>query len=161
MQKVGHKLNGRRKEEDRRRIDGVTYTGIEKRVHTDRRLGVDQRCYPRFRCKGMVLIKMGSAMNENTGQLVDISRGGLSVRMQICSGMPSDYQKLDLQAPKEKFSIAQIPYRTVSGTGLVGTALGSSVIVQRFGLAFQELNPGLGAKLDNFLENCTYGGECM
>lgn len=158
MQPSNRMSRERRKKRDRRKSQDSSYSGIERRTRTDRRYNNDQRRHTRYRGRCTILVEMGSIFNEkNTGRLVDISRGGLAIRMPVSCGLPTDYQHLNLCVSEDKFRIDQIPYHTVSGLDTTCTDPGLPVIVQRYGLAFTSMNKATADQLDYFLANYTYG----
>ena len=154
---VAGKVVGRRAGEDRRTHRRQRYKGLEKRRSDERRTSRDKRKYRRFRVKDLTFVKLWSEADEDIGQLLDISEGGLSLRYFVNVEKSGDYSELGIFLSGDDFTIDRIPFKTVSNTMLVNKSPFSPIILRRYGIKFEELTPEQVHKLDLFLDKYTLG----
>jgi len=152
---------GRRSGVDRRAFPAPTYSGLERRINGERRIGTRKRGNPRFRAKDLTFVKLQSESDEDLGQLLDISKGGLSLRQFVNEEKSQDFSELDIFSSGSDFNIAGIPFRTVSNTVLTNYSPFSTTVFRRYGLQFENLTSAQAVKLDHFLLNHTLGSECL
>ena len=150
-------LEGRRLGLDRRVADHPIYKGIEKRINGDRRKGTRKRTHPRFRAKDLTFVKLNSESKKDVGQLLDISKAGLSLRYFIDGKKSQNYSSLGIFMSGGDFMIDQIPFRIVTDTELNSNPPFSTIILRRYAVQFENLTPEKRAKLDYFLLNHTLG----
>ena len=98
--------------------DGMIFTETDRRIHQDRRSGIERRKHKRFQVKDFTFIKFRSESDEDVGQLLDISKEGLSLRYFVNTEKPKSFYKLDIVLSGGDFIIAGIPFRTISNTEL-------------------------------------------
>ena len=152
-----HKVAGRRSGSDRRMFPDSKYRGVERRVSGDRRETARKRAHTRFQAKDLTFVKLCSKSDVDIGQMLDISRGGLSLRYFIDSEKTQDYSKSGIFLSGGDFIIDQIPFRTVSDTILNSSPPFSIITLRRFSVQFEKIPPDQMAKLDYFLLNHTLG----
>jgi hypothetical protein len=150
-------LGGRRLCSDRRASAGSNYRGIERRINGDRRKGTRKRGQTRFRAKDLTFVKLCSESDVDIGQMLDISKEGLSLLYIIDGEKSQNYSSLGVFLSGGDFIIDQIPFRTVSDTILTYEFLFSTIILSRYAVQFEKLTPEQTAKLDYFMLNHTLG----
>ena len=155
--KENSNLGGRRSGQDRRLSADPNYKGIERRISGDRRLATRRRMYKRFRAKDLTFVKLNSEYEEDIGQLLDISKGGLSVRYFKDEERSRNYTDLGIFMSGGHFAVDWIPFRGVSDTVLKNNSLFSTIVLRRYAVQFENLTPDQAAKLDYFLLNHTLG----
>jgi len=142
---------------DRRMADNPFYKGIERRINGDRRKGTRQRTHPRFRAKVLTFVKLNSENKKDVGQLLDISKAGLSLRYFIDGDKSQNYSSLGIFLSGGDFNIDQIPFRIVTDTALNSNQPFSTIILRRYAVQFEKLTPEQTARLNYFLINHTLG----
>lgn len=142
---------GRRLSFDRRVLADHDYKGIERRIKGERRKETLKRKYERYRAKDLTFVKLMSKSDVDIGQLLDISKGGLSLRYFINAEKSHDYSELGIFMSGDNFKIDHIPFRIVSDTILSSIPTFSKIILRRYGVQFENLTPKQAAKLDHFL----------
>jgi len=152
-----YKVSGRRACSDRRTYNVSEYIDCKRRRAVDRRTNKDQRKSRRFKVKDLTFVKLGSETDEDIGQLMDISKGGLSLRYFVNIEKTEDYSELGIFLSGNNFTIDRIPFRTISDTQVVNKSPFSPIILRRYGIKFEALTPDQINKLDYFLKNCTLG----
>lgn len=150
-------VSGRRAGSDRRVFADPKYKGIERRIAGDRRKMVRAREHSRFRAKDLTFVKLCSESNVDIGQMLDISRGGLSLKYFVDSEKSKDYSRLGIFLSGGDFILDQISFRTVSDTVINSSPPFSMITLRRFGVQFENMQPDQVAKLDYFLLNYTLG----
>jgi len=155
--KENSNLGGRRSSQDRRVSADPNYKGIEKRISGDRRLGTHRRIYKRFQAKDLTFVKLNAEYEEDLGQLLDISKGGLSLRYFKDEEKSRSYSDLGIFMSSGDFAVDWIPFKGVSDTVLKNNSLFSTIVLRRFAVQFENLTPDQAAKLDYFLLNHTLG----
>ena len=148
-------LEGRRLGLDRRVFANPNYNGLDKRVSGDRRKGTRKRKNQRFRAKDLTFVKLNSENKEEMGELLDISKGGLSLRYFVKEEKPQDYSDLGLFSSGGNLIIDEVPFRTVVDTELVNNIPFSTITFRRYGVQFENLTSEHTAELDHFIENHT------
>lgn len=146
---------GRRSGEDRRVMFDPNYRGAERRI-ADRRTGADSRRYNRYRVKDHVYVNLRSESGEEVGQLMDISRGGLSLQFLITDENQKTYTDLGILASMD-LAKERIPFRTVAVEEVVNHIPLSVTRMLRLSLEFQNLTPEQISKIDFFIKNYTCG----
>jgi len=152
-----NKVSGRRSGSDRRMYPDSKHRGVERRVAEDRRKKTRKRTHIRFQAKDLTFVKLCSKSDVDIGQMLDISKGGLSLRYFIDSEKSQDYSELGIFLSGGDFIIDQIPFRTVSDTLLNSSPPFSVITLRRFSVQFDKMPPDKIAKLDDFLLNHTLG----
>ena len=94
---------------------------------------------------------------NDVGQLLDISKAGLSLRHFVQEEKPQDYSDLDLFSSGGGLIIDKMPFRTVVDTELVNNIPFSTITFRRYGVQFEKLTSEQTAELDHFIENHTLG----
>lgn len=135
---------------DRRVTDGNIFTETDRRIYQDRRNGTERRKHKRFQVKDFTFVKFKSESDEDVGQLLDISKEGLSLRYFVNAEKPKNFYKLDIFLSGGDFIIAGIPFRTISNTELNDGLRFSPTIFRRSSVQFGHLTPNQISKLDYF-----------
>ena len=150
----------RRKIPDRR-IQSSPFIGEEKRSTGERRRNIERRMHPRFKAKKLTFIKLSSENEEDMAQLLNISRGGLSLRYFEDAGKEIAYSKLDILSPDADFNINKIPFRTISSdiklTFSPYFRPRHPIELRRCGVAFEGMTAEQTSRLDYFLSNHASG----
>jgi hypothetical protein len=150
-------VGGKRLGLDRRVADNPIYKGIERRINGDRRKGTRKRTHPRFQVKDLTFVKLNSENKKDIGQLLDISKAGLSLRYFIDGEKSQNYSSLGIFLSGGDFIIDQISFRIVTDAVLNSNSPFSTIILKRYAVQFENLTPEQTAKLDYFLLNHTLG----
>ena len=151
-----HNINtGRRSGYDRRVSSDPGYRGPERRV-TDRRSGADSRRHYRYRVKDHIYVNLRSESGEEVGQLMDISKGGLSLQFLALDEKPKTFTDLGILASMD-LAMERIPFRTVSVEEVNNHFPMSVTRMLRYSLEFKDLSPDQQDKIDFFIKNYTYG----
>lgn len=150
-------IEARRLGLDRRMADNPIFKGIERRINGDRRQGTRERTHPRFRAKDLTFVKLNSENKKDVGQLLDISKAGLSLRYFINGEKTQNYSSLGIFLSGGDFIIDQIPFRIVTDAELNSNQPFSTIILRRYAVQFEKLTAEQTAKLDYFLLNHTLG----
>ena len=143
-------LDERRSGRDRRGADDIISAGTERRSSKDSINGIERRKHRRFKVKDFTFVKFRSESDEDVGQLLDISKGGLSLRYFVNAEKPKQFYKLDIFLSGDDFIIAEIPFRTISNTKLSDGLQFSPTIFRRSSVQFGRLTPNQISKLDYF-----------
>jgi len=122
----------------------------------DRRSGTDIRKHYRYRVKDHVYANLRSESGEEVGQLLDISKGGLSLQFLATDKEPATYTDLGILASMD-LATERIPFRTVSVEEVSNNIPLSVTRLRRYSLEFKNLTPVQRDKLDFFIENYTCG----
>ena len=147
--------SGRRTSQDRRVLSDSNYRGPERRI-ADRRTGADSRRHYRYRVKDHIYVDLRSESGEEVGQLLDISRGGMSLQFLATDEQPKTYNDLGILASME-LAMERIPFRTVSIEEVNNHVPMSVTRLLRYSLEFKNLTQSQRDKLDFFIKNYTYG----
>lgn len=147
--------SGRRACRDRRVLSDPGYRGPERRTAA-RRSRTDSRKHYRYRAKDHIYVNLRSECGEAVGQLLDISKGGLSLQFLATEEKPKTYTDLGILASMD-LAMERIPFRTISVAEIDNNIPLSITRLLRYSLEFKNLTPAQGAKLDFFIKNYTYG----
>ena len=149
------KTSARRNEPDRRQAPDPNYTGPERRV-ADRRKLTDRRKYIRYRAKDHVYVNIRSQFDEEIGQLIDISKGGLSLNYPLNSDKTVSYDELGILSSID-LATERISFETISDIEMLNQLNSGRLKLRRHGLQFKNLTSEQEAKLDYFIKNFTLG----
>jgi len=150
------KFSGRRSYIDRRVFDDPNFSGIERRMIKDRRGGTCRRENKRFQVKDFTFVKLWSESNEDIGQLLDLSKRGLSLRYFVTGENPGNFSELGIFSSGSGLAVDGIPFRIISDTELDESPFGP-VMFRRSGVQFGQLASKQKSNLDYFLKNYTLG----
>ena len=150
-----YKISGRRSSKDRRVSFNPIYKGMERRI-VRRRTKEDNRIHIRYRVKGHVYVGLRSETEEAVGQILDISKGGLSLYYTEVCQQKREYTDLGIFSNME-LAIERIAFRSVSEMLLAGKPKFDDPGIRRHGLQFKNLTPEQEIKLDFFISNYTLG----
>jgi len=128
------------------------YKGIERRKNKDRRKGIPRRNYERFQIKEPAFVKLNAESDLDVGQLLDISKGGLSLCYFITDENTNSYSHLGIFMSNGDFVLDQIPFRIISDLELANNSQFSTAILRRYGIQFERQTPDQTDQLDNFIE---------
>ena len=149
------KICDRRLDAKRRVLADMNYKGAERRI-AHRRRSIENRKYHRYKVKDHIYVSLRSEFDEAVGQLLDISKGGLSVQYLATNEKSGDYSELGIFSSVD-LAMERIPFRIVSDTKMDHELTSGISELKRFGLMFEDLTPGQQAKLDCFIRNHTVG----
>jgi hypothetical protein len=91
------------------------------------------------------------------GQIMDVSRGGLSFSYAGTEEWISESSELDILFPERKFRLDNLPFKTVSDFEMVGETLASDVAIRRRGVRFGGLTYEQKFELEQFIRRDTLG----
>lgn len=149
------KISDRRSDPERRIQPDANYKGGERRI-TNRRSKIDNREHIRYKVKDHIYVSLRSDFDEAVGQLLDISKGGLSVQYLATSEKSGNYSELGIFSSVD-LAMERIPFRTVSDTEIDSELKSGITKLKRYGLQFENLTPGQKTKLDCFIRDHTFG----
>lgn len=114
----------------------------------------ERRAFKRFPVRegAFAVINEGGKL----GQIVDISRGGLSFKYIYRVNKKEDRSILDIFTAGGGFRSRNIPFKTVSDAYVDEQIQFSSVKMRRCGIQFQKLNLGQISQIDDFIHSHTY-----
>ena len=116
-------------------LNPVTSSGIERRLHK------------RYRVKDETFAFIG----EETGTIVDISKGGLSFHFAVFEKEPVIPSHLDIFIAQPHFYLPQIPVFLVSEVQTVPASIFSLLRIRRLGLKFGSLSSDQQARIEDFM----------
>ena len=147
------RISGRRTGVDRRR-QTAPHRGIERRLR-ERRKSSDLRTHRRYRLKDLFFVRLRSEDSEDVGQLLDIGRGGLSLRSFSDTEPQPRYRDLDIFLSGGEVFLRNVTFRKASETLKTGRSPFSTVMLRRMGLSFRRLTLEQQQKLDHLLKDYT------
>jgi len=150
-----HRTSGRKNEADRRKALDPNYTDPERRIASRRKL-TDRRKHVRYRAKDHVYVNIRSRFDEEIGQLIDISKGGLSLNYPLNDDRSTSYDELGILSSID-LATERISFKTVSDIEILNQLNFGHRRLRRHGLEFKNLTPEQEAKLDYFIKNFTLG----
>ena len=106
----------------------------------------------RFRPSIPTFVKLRSGSEEDIGQLIEISRGGLSIQYFINEEKTRTYSELDIFTSDADFAIKAVPIQNISDGELRGLPF-ETEIIRRHGIKFEEMTEEQNSQLDYFLAN--------
>jgi hypothetical protein len=115
----------------------------------------DRRKDKRFQVKRFTFVKLWSESNEDIGQLLDISKRGLSLRYFSKAQNPINFSQLGLFSPDCDLSIDGIPFRVVSDNELPNGSPLDPIDFRRSGVQFGQLTTKQLSELEYFLKTNT------
>ena len=116
---------------------------------------VDRRKYKRFHVQNGAHAVLGTRYAELLGQIIDISRGGVSFRY-VAGEKPSS-RSFALDISLANFHLGKVPFKDISDCEIANEFLLGSIPIRRRGVQFGELTPGQKRLLEYFVENHTIG----
>ena len=150
-----HRTSGRRNGPDRHQAPDPKYAGPERRA-AGRRKRIDRRKHVRYRAKDHVYVNIRSQFDEEIGQLIDISKGGLSLNYPLNDDRSTSYDELGILSSID-LATERISFKTVSDIEILNQFKFGHRRLRRHGLEFKNLTPEQEAKLDYFIKNFTLG----
>ena len=143
----------RRSGKDRRVTDDIYSFCSNKRDCADRRTVNDRRLCDRFKVNHFTFVKLRRGPEEDLGQLLEISRQGLSFRYLPEVEQPKLFTELSILWPGNVSAITGIPFKTVSDTVINQSSLSAPIIFRRAGVQFEPLTDHQQLELNRFIEN--------
>jgi hypothetical protein len=126
----------------------------ERRISGDQRKGKENRKHTRFLAKELIFVKLRSEHEENIGQLMDISKSGLSIRYFATEEILQDFSDLSIFSSDGDYNSGKIPIKIISDIEREKSPSGKQTL-RRYGIQFEKLTPEQTAEMDNFLLNYT------
>ena len=123
-----------------------------KNPHTSKAL--KKRMHERFRPKHPVFVKLALDDQEDMGQLIEISKGGLSIRYFVDEERTRSFSELSIYSSDGVFAVEGIPIKNISDSELKDLPF-ETEILRRHGIKFEEMTPDQILKLEDFLANYT------
>jgi hypothetical protein len=100
----------------------------------------ERRKNERFKINDVAFAVLKSETDEELGQIVNISRGGLAFEYFVGSKQMKDAKLLDIMLIKNEFYIHQIPVRTISDFNISNELPFSTIAKRQQGVCFEALN---------------------
>ncbi len=91
------------------------------------------------------------------GQIIDISRGGLSFRYMDNGMIEEEEDLLTILSTDQQFYLVNIPFQTVSDFALVNVPTFSSIIMRRRCVRFRDLDEDQIRRLGEFIHKYAAG----
>ena len=164
-------IKDRRSGENRRVADDNAAFSTEKRSSKDRRNGTKRRKHNRFKVKeGAVAMAMSpssklemdgielavlKAQPIQTGQIENISKGGLAFRYIDNKKVSNGSFKLDIAFARDAFLLQGVPYIKKSYSDKVSTSSIGILEAKQRRVQFGEMRPNQISQLDYFILNYT------
>ena len=101
-------------------------------------------------------VNIRSQFDEEIGQLIDISKGGLSLNYPLNDNRSTTYDELGILSSID-LATERIAFKTVSDIEMQNHLKFGRLKLRRHGLAFKNLTAEQEAKLDYFIRNFTLG----
>ena len=117
---------------------------------------VEKRKHMRFRSKDHAYAAFRSHTIK-TGQIVDISKGGLAIHYIADGDQINDSHELEIYFANNGFHMKEVPFNTISDFELTSEFRFSSIIMRRRGVQFGELNQFQVSQLGYLIQNYTVG----
>ncbi len=149
----------RRLNTDRRKFS-YTAHAPERRSGSGRRRSQERRMHERLRVKKPTFATLwneqGEDYIEKDGLLLDISKGGVSLR---CVAKPEEsegYSSLDIFLSDYDFNVDRIPFKVTSDIEMTSASTMSEPTLRRYGIKFEKMTPEQISKLHYFLTYHTF-----
>ena len=107
----------------------------------------ERRRHKRFCVRKGALAFLGST----PGTIVDISRGGMSIKYVVLEKRTDSHLKINIFSPEQDFFLADIPASVVSEIDCPANMPFSAVQTKRIGVKFGELSSEQEASLEQYL----------
>jgi len=109
--------------------------------------GIERRRHKRYRVKSETFAFLG----EDTGTLVDISKGGLSVHCAVFEKEPVFPTHLDIFIAHPHFYLPDVPFALVGEVQTVPASIFSLLRIKRFSLQFGPLSSDQLTRIEDFI----------
>ncbi len=126
------------------------------KITGDRKKRQENREHTRFLAKEFTFVKLVAEQEETVGTLMDISRGGLSMRYFTTEEILQDFSDLSIFSSDGDYNSGKILIKIVSDIEREKSSSGKQNL-RRYGVQFDRLAPEQMAELDDFLLNYTLG----
>jgi hypothetical protein len=113
--------------------------------------GSERRRHKRYRVKDETFAFFG----EDTGTLVDISKGGLAIHCAVFEKEPIPSSHLDIFIAHPHFYLPGIPFSLISTVQTVPVSIFSLLKIKRFSMQFGPLTDVQLARIENFIASNT------
>ncbi len=116
----------------------------------------DRREYKRLKAhEGTYAVLKPHANSSKLGNIIDISKGGLSFHFIDTNKVFSHFSELDIYISGSGLMVSQLPFEITSEITLSKDIPFYSVITRRFGVKFGAISEKAKSQLDHFLHNHT------
>jgi PilZ domain len=116
----------------------------------------DRRTYKRFKVQEGAFTSLRGPVSK-LGQMMDISRGGLSFRYIDTGVYPDSSFELDISLNNNGFHLAEVSCKTISDFAIANEFYPSSITMRRLGVQFAELTHNQASQLELFIQTHTIG----
>lgn len=113
--------------------------------------GIERRRHKRFKVKDDALVFLG----KDTGTLLDISKGGVSVHYAALEQNPTIPKCLDIFFAQSRFYLPNLPVSLVAEAHVFPNPVFSSFQVKRLRMKFGPLSSDQQTRLDDFISQNT------
>ena len=112
----------------------------------------EQRAHLRYKAKeGALVIIKRHTNSPALGQIIDISRGGLSFKYLANGKFLKGKNKLDIFISGQGIKLKNISFKTIADITLNENISFSSIRMKRCGVQFEKLSPRNKSQLINFI----------
>lgn len=116
----------------------------------------DRREYKRLKVhEGTYAVLKPHANSSKLGNIVDISKGGLSFNFIDSQRIFSNFNELDIYISGNGLIVSHLPFEITSEITLNKDIPFYSVVTRRFGVKFSAISEKTRSQLDHFLHNHT------
>ena len=116
-------------------------------------LPAERRKYKRFHVQNGAHAVLGTHYAELLGQIIDISRGGVSFRY-VAGEKPSS-GSFELDISLANFYLRKVPFKNISDFQIANEFFLGSIPIRRRGVQFGELTPNRISQLEYFIQRHT------
>lgn len=122
------------------------------RKMTDAQDFVERRTHKRYPVRDGAFAALKGEINK-LGQIMDISKGGLSFRYIDIGDRPKDTFEIDIYVESNQgFSLEGIPGRSMSDSEIVNRIPFSTLVMRRHGVRFEQLSQNHLTQLEYFID---------
>jgi len=119
---------------------------------------VDRRKHKRYAMKGLAFAILKSDSDEELGQIIDLSRGGVAFQYFVGSKRLLTAEYLNIMLAKNSLYIDKIKVRTVFDFEIENKLPFSSISKRQQSLCFEELTAEQKIKVDYLIKHHTVQG---
>lgn len=115
----------------------------------------DRRQHERFKLKGLAFAILKSDTDEDLGQIVNLSKGGLAFQYFVGRKRVTDARYLDIMLTKNALYIDKIKIRCVADFEIENELPFSSISKRQQSLCFEDLSEEQQTKVNYLIKNHT------
>lgn len=137
-----------------RRTDETLSPLTDQRRGTDRRSGVPRRKHERYKTKDFVFVEIKDSA-VTIGQVLDISKGGLSFQYLDIARVPKKSFEIDIYVKNNGFHMDNVLFKSITDLKVYKEYFLSYMRMRRRGGQFNELSQTQIYQIENLITNYT------